>query len=112
MESEAYQLLKQAFREKRAVGAGYDRHPRIFVVHALGWSRDHQERCHAWQFDGTSSQGTVPGWRCFDVRGLESIVLGDPVASYPQAVLPHNAGRPPICLARFDREVPVRGRRV
>jgi len=70
--------ISEAIERRRVLAFSYDGHPRIVQPHAL--VREGQLRrlvLHAWQADGGSKSGELPGWRNFDLGGITGLEVLD-----------------------------------
>jgi hypothetical protein len=65
-------VLRDAIRSLKQVTGLCNDLPREFCPHVLGTKRG-EWQVLVWQFDGLSEKGTVPGWRCFELRDLDQI---------------------------------------
>jgi hypothetical protein len=70
----AWEVLKRALTERRAVRARYHGHERVLCPHALGW-KNGRAKVLAYQSDGTTGRGALPPppqcWRSMFVDELE-----------------------------------------
>jgi len=76
MQDNKIALLRDAIENAKQVKATARNLPRIFCPHILG-QRNGYWYVVAWQFDGYSSAGDLPNWRCFEVDGMEEIEILD-----------------------------------
>ena len=74
--SETYVLIWQAIRERQHIVFDYNRKQRDGCPIILGYSADGREVVKVYQVGGgTSSSGTLPGWRDFYLDGISGLRL-------------------------------------
>lgn len=78
MPIEAYNLVRNAIKNKQTIVATYGQHRREMCPHTIGHT-DGVERVLSFQFGGTSSSGLPPGgeWRCMNISDLSGILIHD-----------------------------------
>ncbi len=105
MNSQAYQMVRQAILSKKIVTAMYQGHRRVMCPHALGWKHG-KEHGLFYQFGGTSKSGLGPdgspdNWRCIDIGELTSVQVSD--GAWHTSTSSHSKRQ--TCVDRVDAEV-------
>lgn len=72
-------LIRDAIKNLKQMTATFNGHHRVFCPHVLG-TKDGVWRVHAWQFAGSSKEGSLPMWRYFEVNRLAGLAsqMGEP----------------------------------
>jgi len=101
MNSQTYQIFRQAVLEKKQVTCTYHNFPREICPHTLGHTKGH-EQALSFQFAGQSSTGLPPGgeWRCMKLDEVTGAKLRDG----PWHTSPDHS-RPQTCVKEIDVEV-------
>ena len=96
-------LFRRAIERRLRVAGLYDRLPRAFCPHALGWNAHGERRVFGWQFAGASQnpQG-VPEWRCFGLDRWSELQL----QSGPWHLGRKTKGHKQACVVRAEAIVP------
>ncbi|MCF8054431.1 MAG: WYL domain-containing protein [Deltaproteobacteria bacterium] len=76
-------LIEQAIREKRLLKFTYSGHPRIVEPHVLGVNGGVTQFL-GYQVDGSSSSGSIPAWRRFDIPRISGISIREGTFSGPR----------------------------
>ena len=79
MQSDNFRQIKTAIENKWIVYGIYGGRERVMCPHALGFGGAGEEKALFYQFDGESSSGGLPEWRCLTLSGLEitKVASGD-----------------------------------
>jgi predicted DNA-binding transcriptional regulator YafY len=75
VDSGVHELLYGAIQNKRLIRFRYQSKERIVEPHDYGIQKG-IERLLSWQIGGQSS-GRLPGWRWFDVKGMQGVEMLD-----------------------------------
>lgn len=73
--SSTFLQIQDAIENQRIVRALYAGKTRIMCPHAVGHSKSGVEMTLGYQFDGDSSSGGLPQWRCFVIERLDIISI-------------------------------------
>jgi len=69
-------ILWDAIVHRRAIRFMFRDHERTAEPHCYGVSADGRELLRAYQVDGYSKSGPLPGWRTYEVSEMTEISLG------------------------------------
>lgn len=67
-------LIREAIVNRRQLVFTAKKRHRELCPHVLG-TRQGIWHIYGWQFDGESNEGTLPDWRCFELRNITSEIV-------------------------------------
>jgi len=65
------QIIINAIKNKNSLKFTYKGYVRIVSPHAYGYDKDNELALFTYQYDGESSSGGLPQWRCMKVNEIE-----------------------------------------
>jgi hypothetical protein len=76
LQSDAFELIKQAILEKKLISAVYHERPRELCPHVVGWKAE-REHALLFQVGGDSAKGLAPtgAWRCLNLDELSEVEM-------------------------------------
>jgi hypothetical protein len=103
LQSDAFELIKQAILEKKLISAVYHERPRELCPHVVGWKAE-REHALLFQVGGDSAKGLAPtgAWRCLNLDELSEVEMyeGEFVTG------PGYYDTPQKCVDKIEAQIP------
>lgn len=102
MQSENYQTIKAAMKNRQQIVCVYQDYEREICPHCIGNNKNGEEQMLGFQFAGGSSKGLPEGgqWRCLEISKLSNVRARD-----GEWYTGNSHTRPQTCVKDVDFEV-------